>query len=520
MATAAAAVVAASLAFGLSAERYSGATATVVAYAVLVCAGTAGAVLLWSHDGRRTVVTVVTVALAARLALAFFPPLHSNDAYRYLWDGRLLLHGLDPYVITPDASVLHPLRLHDWLYRHIDWIHVPTLYPPLALALFTLAAAIDAHSILATKLVLLVGDVTTLGLLLVALRRAGLPSGRAALYAWNPLVITEFAHSGHIDAWANAALLSAILACEARRPLRCGAALAAATLLKLYPLALAPVFFVRREMWRGTLVVAVLVASAYAPFVRWHRDAFGFLSQFALSYTFNPSLSVLIGVRAGAVLFAAAVIVATIARARGAGIVGTLLFLELAYLLLSSNVYPWYVAVFAVLVPLLPEAFAPRSRAISSALIAWTFSAPLAYVDTWVYPRGSTGDTVAHVVEYAPLALGLAWFAMPLILRSGRWALAPLFLGACAHVGACQHAAGDRLAVAAGGQLFAQRCAICHTPTAHSEIGPDLTRVADRRSYEELSRHLATTVPGAALSRDQVHDLIAYFAQLDMRSHP
>lgn len=511
-------VVAAALVFGLSAQRYSGGLQTVASYALLASAGIAGAMLLWSRDGRGAVITVVAVALAARLALVVFPPLHSNDAYRYLWDGRLLLHGFDPYVVTPDATVLHPLRLHDWLYRHIDWNHVPTLYPPLALALFALAAAIDAHSLLATKVVLLLGDVTTLVLMLAILKTRRLPAGRAALYAWNPLVITEFAHSGHVDAWANAALLGAILALEAKRPLRCGFALAAATLLKLYPLALAPVFFVRSGMWRGIAVLAVVLVAAYAPFVWWHRDAFGFLPQFALGYSFNASLAALTGAPISAALFVLAIATAVIARARGAGLAAALIFLELAYLVLSPNVYPWYTAVFAALVPLLPRPFDARTRSITLALVAWTILAPLAYADTWVYGRGSLADDVVHVVEYAPLAIGLAWFAFPSILRSGRWLLAPLFLGACAHIGAYQRAASDAPAVAAGERIFAERCAICHTPTARSEIGPDLTHVAARRSYGELQRHLATALPRPALSHGQVYDLLAYFARLDAGS--
>jgi len=77
-------------------------------------------------------------------------------------------------------------------------------------------------------------------------------------------------------------------------------------------------------------------------------------------------------------------------------------------------------------------------------------------------------------------------------------------------------AATDTVSVARGRALFAQECAICHTPTRNSTIGPDLTFVARRRSYASLRRHLATAVPGHLRPRE-VAVLTAYLARLSER---
>jgi len=77
-------------------------------------------------------------------------------------------------------------------------------------------------------------------------------------------------------------------------------------------------------------------------------------------------------------------------------------------------------------------------------------------------------------------------------------------------------AATDTVSVARGRALFAQECAICHTPTRNSTIGPDLTFVARRRSYASLRRHLATAVPGHLRPRE-VAVLAAYLARLSAR---
>lgn len=377
-----------------------------VAYATLAASGLLGAVLLWRRNDRRTIIALVAFALLARAPLIHQSPSLSHDAYRYLWDGRLLLRGIDPYVVPPSAPELHPLRT-DWLYQYIDWTRVPSLYPPLALSLFALADRLDDRGTLALKLLVEAGDMGVLTLLLIALRRRELPQGRSALYAWSPLVILEFAQSGHEEAWCLAALLGAIVLLDAGKPVRAGFALGLAALVKLYPLLLVPAFF-PRKWFLPTLATVGVVALAYLPFFLWHSNATGFLLAFATRYSFNQTLHAVLGNGGSAVMFLLAVMGALIARRRGADLILTLIWLELAYLLLSPNVYPWYLTVILVLLPLADTLSDARFKPLALGLLGWCTLAPLAYASGIVYPPGSTAELVVRALEYAPLAAGIA----------------------------------------------------------------------------------------------------------------
>ncbi len=401
-------LVVATAAFARAAVLFGGTAPTVAAQVALSVVGLAGAALLWRRDDRAAFLAVVVAAVAARLMLLPLDPLHSNDVYRYLWDGRDLLHGVNPYVTAPSSPALAALRRDDWLYAHIDWANVPTLYPPLDLALYALGAALDGRHLFAIKSVLLLGDLGTIAVLAAGLRRAGLPLGRLAVYAWNPLVITEFAHGGHEEAWAVFWIVAALVALRAERPTASALSLAAAALTKLYPLAFVPVFFAARRTWHAAAIAGATVVLAYLPFFLWSDDALGFLHAFAYGYRFNDSLHELVGTGGSIALFGLAVAAAVLARLRGARLAALIFLLELAYLLCSPNVYPWYATIFPAIAPLVPYGLRGAWRPLTLGTLAWTALTPLSYADTWVFAQGSAGDAALHAVEYAPLAAGLA----------------------------------------------------------------------------------------------------------------
>ncbi len=419
-------VVDAAVAFGLAAARYGGTTPAIAAYVMLAAAGTWGASVLWNRSGPRVVLLIAVVAIVARGALLPLAPLHSNDVYRYLWDGRLIVDGQDPYNTTPSSAELaREHAAYPGLYEHIDRPTVPTMYPPLDLGLFALAALVDSHDILGIKAIAVLGDLAALGLILVALRRAGLPLGRAALYAWSPLVITEFAHAGHAEGWVIAALVASLAAFEARRPFLGALGLAVAVLAKIYPLALIPIFFNRFKSSRFEAIAVALVVAGYAPFYLWHGHALGFLGAFALSTHFNDSFHIVLGNAGSLLVFAGAVFAAALAGRRGADRVALTIAVVLAYLLLAPSVFPWYLTVFVALLPLAPGlgAFAGQMRPLALALVAWTLLVPVVYATGDLVAPGSLGDQALHAVEYAPFALALA-------AAAGSWARTRLALAA------------------------------------------------------------------------------------------
>jgi hypothetical protein len=228
--------------------------------------------------GRALLAILLIAALMRGIAL-FAPQALSNDAFRYVWDGRVQAAGINPYRYVPADPALLPLR-DDAIFPNInraDYAH--TIYPPTAQIAF-LAIERISDSILGMKLAMLAFDALTIGCLILLLRERGLPATRVLLYAWHPLPVWEFAGTGHVDALAIGFLMLAFLAASRRAPLWTGVALAAATLVKFYPAVAGPALY-RRWDWRMPMAFAATLVVLYAPYLSVGSGVFGFLGGYA-----------------------------------------------------------------------------------------------------------------------------------------------------------------------------------------------------------------------------------------------
>lgn len=188
---------------------------------------------------------ILLVAAALRILLLPLPPSLSNDVLRYVWDGRVVVSGHNPYAFAPEAEELSSLR--DELWEGMDHREVPTVYPPLALAFFSLAASSPfsaAGQIVVLKALLAAADLAACIALVYLVRRRGVPVTRVLWYAWNPLVVLEVAGMGHVDALGVAATVAAVLWLQ-RAPVGAAAAASAGVLAKLVPLTLLPLWGLR-----------------------------------------------------------------------------------------------------------------------------------------------------------------------------------------------------------------------------------------------------------------------------------
>jgi hypothetical protein len=190
-------------------------------------------------------------AILFRLVLVPSLPIFSDDIYRYLWDGKVTLAGINPYLYPPCAEELSDLRDH--IYIHINHRDVSTFYPPLAQFFFVLGAIF--YSIPFTKIMLIGFDLGIISLIYF-LGGRGLKGARASLiYGWNPLPIIEFASSGHIDSLAIFFLLVAIFFIDTKRVFSAfmfGCSIGA----KLVSGAILPLFVLR---FRVRAIVSILV---------------------------------------------------------------------------------------------------------------------------------------------------------------------------------------------------------------------------------------------------------------------
>ncbi len=332
---------------------------------------------------RLAILIILLAAVLFRLTLFDLPPSLSDDLYRYQWDGQLQLAGQNPYLVAPEARPKLP---------GAGYI---TPYGPLTQLLFRLTAHVDG--VLAFKLLSLLFDLGSLLLLMALLRAHGLEVERALIYGWCPLVVVEFAGSGHNDSITLFAILLACWLVERKRAVWSTLPLAAAVLTKWFPALLLPIFMGHAAwprtqthsgaeveassnpgVWvrggRALALFAAAVVLGFSPYLDAGWSLVAGVRSYAESWRNNASLFDLLRVTgsdtaAGAI---AALLVGGLAlylAAKRAEPLRASYILIAALLLLSPSVFPWYLT---WLIPFL--CFFPNTG-----LLLWTATIFLSY---------------------------------------------------------------------------------------------------------------------------------------------
>jgi alpha-1,6-mannosyltransferase len=233
--------------------------------------------------GRPALAVILATAILLRIGALTAPVYLSDDIFRYIWDGRVQAAGINPYRYIPTDTHLAPLR-DEAIFPNINRNnYAPTIYPPVAQMLFFVATRLG-ETVTAIKLVLVAVEAIGIGALLFILPAAGAPRENILLYAWHPLPVWEIAGAGHIDAAVVAFVALAIAAAFAGRRAWSGAALAAAALVKFFPLVLAPALWRPRRSnlgdWRWLAGFAALILAGYLPFLGVGTGVLGFLPSY------------------------------------------------------------------------------------------------------------------------------------------------------------------------------------------------------------------------------------------------
>lgn len=66
--------------------------------------------------------TVLAFAIVFRLILLPGEPIHENDFYRYLWDGKATVHGINPYKYAPSDLFMHEYHYTEDYYDDIGGV--------------------------------------------------------------------------------------------------------------------------------------------------------------------------------------------------------------------------------------------------------------------------------------------------------------------------------------------------------------------------------------------------------------
>ncbi|PIR77319.1 MAG: hypothetical protein COU30_03085 [Candidatus Magasanikbacteria bacterium CG10_big_fil_rev_8_21_14_0_10_38_6] len=192
---------------------------------------------------------VIVTSILTQLIFLSIPPFF-NDFFRYLWDGMLSTHHLNPYATFPWAIHDNPTTQHlanVWYWKPMFFKWTYTIYPPTLQYIFALAARIAQNSALTLRILFFLFNIASLYLgtkLLKLLKKSPL---FIALIALNPLWLFETTASSHVEGIIIFFFLLVIYLYKTNNIYFASIATAFATLTKFFPIMLLPLIITKQK---------------------------------------------------------------------------------------------------------------------------------------------------------------------------------------------------------------------------------------------------------------------------------
>ncbi|MBO6605766.1 glycosyltransferase 87 family protein [Psychroserpens sp.] len=148
------------------------------------------------------------IAVLSRIIFIIAIPNLSQDFYRFIWDGRMILEGMNPYLFTPESLVSSgniPVEQGQILYDGMGELNGShfTNYPPINQLCFFIAAIFSGKSILGAAIVFRVIIIAAdLGILYFGkrlLKALNIPVKNIFWYLLNPFIIIELTGNLHFE---------------------------------------------------------------------------------------------------------------------------------------------------------------------------------------------------------------------------------------------------------------------------------------------------------------------------------
>ncbi|MEB8327840.1 polyprenol phosphomannose-dependent alpha 1,6 mannosyltransferase MptB [Flavobacteriaceae bacterium KMM 6897] len=349
---------------------------------------------------------LLVAGILFRLAFFMASPNLSQDFYRFIWDGELVSHGLNPYLYTPDeliaqgnlvianAQELH-LGMGELSAKHFS------NYPPLNQLLFAIAAALGGKSILGgimvMRAIIICADLGILFFGRKLLKHLNRSSHLIFWYFLNPLVIIELTGNLHFEGVMIFLFLTSIYLI-AKNKWRWGAVLYSLSILtKLVPLLFLPLFLKHFGFKKSLVFYSLIGATTIVftlpfftmDFITHYSATLGlWFSNFefnASSYNIIKSIGLQLDVPAykmiktfGKILpfiIVISVLVFTFFRdnKKISTLITSMLWILSAYYFLATTVHPWYI-IFLVILAIFTEFRFPLVWSLTVILSYWAYS--------------------------------------------------------------------------------------------------------------------------------------------------
>ena len=341
---------------------------------------------------------LIVLGLLARIILFMSSPQLSDDIYRFIWDGRMILEGLNPYSWTPTmvASTIDDGSLYDNL-NSPDYYSV---YPAICQVVFLIATWLAGSSVFWSgfiiKIFLLLADLCIFKFLINWLKSEGQDSRRALWYFLNPLVLIETFGNLHFEVIMMALMMYAFM--MMKRQSFSALALAGGVATKLLPAMTLP-FILFRVSWQSALKYLFIFCGASLIFftpilLAFQSQGFGqSVNLYFQTFEFNASIYYILREMGWLVLgyngihiigplcvITAGLIILIVSYLfRKADISKwpeALLLIFTIYFLFATTVHPWY-----IITPLVLSLMTKYNYAI-----VWSAMVTLSYHAYWFQP--------------------------------------------------------------------------------------------------------------------------------------
>ncbi len=195
---------------------------------------------------------LVIATVVFRLVFLVATPHLSQDFYRFIWDGRMIFEGYNPYLYTPDHFITNgvlPITQAQELYDGMGNLSAShfTNYPPVNQLLFTIAALFSGKSILGAvitlRLLIIAADIGVLYFGKKLLEALKIPSTTIFWYALNPFIIIELTGNLHFEGVMMFFMVWGLYLLQSQKWKWAAVVFALSISVKLIPLMLLPIFY-------------------------------------------------------------------------------------------------------------------------------------------------------------------------------------------------------------------------------------------------------------------------------------
>lgn len=372
---------------------------------------------------------VLSIA-AVILRLVFLPviPNLSQDFYRFIWDGRMLLNGWNPYLVTPEAFIQNgefPVNQAQELYKGMGQMNGSnfTNYPPINQLCFVVANLFSSNSILGSviglRFQLILADIGIIYFGKKLLEKLNKNKNLIFLYALNPFIIIELTGNLHFEGVMLFFLVWGLYLLHSEKWKSAAIIFACSIAVKLVPLLLLPLFYQRFKFKQLVVFYGIVVTTVvllYLPFFDavfinnytqsvglWFKTfefnaSFYYLAR-AIGYQISGYNQIAVIGKAIPVVFIIIVLVISFFRENKTSIqlISAMLISLTIYFFLSTTVHPWYIATLVLL-----SVFTRFNYAIM-----WSFAAILSY---HAYANDTFNENLWVVgLEYMLVFLFVLW---------------------------------------------------------------------------------------------------------------